>query len=92
VGLIARTLEEAGIPTTTVSAARDITAAVKPPRAVFVNFPLGHTTGAPLDAPLQTAIVRAALDRLVEAKEPGVILDLPCVWPADPAWESKGWP
>ncbi len=89
-GLIARVLEEAGIPTTTVSSARDITASVKPPRAVFVNFPLGHTTGVPFDVQVQMGIVRVALDTLTEATEPGAIVDLPYQWPDDPAWDSKG--
>lgn len=85
-------LEEAGIPTTTVTSARDITASVKPPRAVFVNFPLGHTAGIPFDKGMQTGIVKAALNALHEIKEPGAIIDLPCIWPADPAWDTKPWP
>ncbi len=91
-GLVARVLEESGIPTATVSSARDITGAVKPPRTVFVNFPLGHTTGPPFDTALQTTIVRAALERLTAATVPGEIADLPHAWPADPGWEAKGWP
>jgi len=53
VGLIARVVEESGIPTISVSSARDITELVKPPRSVFVNFPLGHETGRPPDEDYQ---------------------------------------
>ncbi len=91
-GLIARVIEEAGIPTSTVSSARDITAAVKPPRTVFVNFPLGHETGVPFDADIQMRIVRAALNALAGAAEPASIIDLPLRWPPDPDWDTRGWP
>jgi len=43
VGLIARALEEKGIPTVSLSSAYDLTTLVKPPRTFFVNYPLGHT-------------------------------------------------
>ena len=61
---------------------------MKPPRSVFVNFPLGHTTGVPFDVELQMGIVRAALTALVDVTEPGAIIDLPYQWPDDPTWDS----
>ena len=51
----------AGIPTIAMTSALDITRAVKPPRSVFINFPLGHQTGRPNDPALQRAIVLDAL-------------------------------
>ena len=79
-GLVARAVEAAGIPTIVITSARDITESVRPPRAVFVDYPLGHQTGLPLDAESQRAILRAALATLEEAREPGVIVDLPFRW------------
>ena len=40
-----------------MTSALDITQSVKPPRAVFVNFPLGHQTGPPDQPDLQRQIV-----------------------------------
>jgi len=90
VGLIARIVEEGGIPTISASSARDITESVKPPRSVFVNFPLGHTTGKPFDRELQMKIIKDAFDALKSIKEPGTIIDLPYQWEqGDDSWERE---
>jgi D-proline reductase (dithiol) PrdB len=89
VGLIARIVEEGGIPTISASSARDVTESVKPPRSVFVNFPLGHTTGKPFDRELQMKIIKDAFDALKSIKEPGTIIDLPYQWEqGDDSWEK----
>ncbi|MCZ7624775.1 MAG: hypothetical protein C3F12_02480 [Candidatus Methylomirabilota bacterium] len=91
-GLFARAIEEAGIPTVMLSAALDITSSVKPPRAVFVNFPLGHQAGKPFDREGQTRIILDALHLLETATTPGTLLQLPYKWddndPLD-AWEAE---
>jgi hypothetical protein len=87
VGLIARAIEETGIPTTSLSSAYDLTALVKPPRSFFVNYPLGHTAGKPFDREDQIAILKSALGRAGEITEPGTIVELPLVW-GDPAWTA----
>ena len=82
-GLVARVIEEAGIPTVLVSTGRDLTAQVRPPRSVFVNFPMGNPFGRPGDRAQQTRILSDAL-RLVEtAQEAGVLVDLPYDWGED---------
>jgi len=88
VGLIARQLEAAGIPTTSVSAARDITLAVRPPRAAFVDFPFGHTTGHVDHPHLSKAIVESALD-LLSVTEGEVVRDLGHRWPDGDAWKDS---
>lgn len=80
VGLAARVIEEMGIPTIYVGAARDIMLQVKPPRAVFLDFPLGHSTGKPFDPELQMSIIKDGFDALKTIKGPGTIIDLPYVW------------
>jgi len=80
VGLIARAVEEAGIPTVSLSSAYDLTLLVKPPRTFFVNYPLGHTSGKPFDRENQTAILKEALGKAGEIAEPGAIVALPYVW------------
>jgi hypothetical protein len=79
-----------------MTSALDITRSVKAPRAVFVNFPLGHQTGRPDDVAIQRLIVRDAMRAFETITTPGQILDLPYVWdPNDRSWESrdytKGW-
>ncbi len=89
-------VEEAGIPTLCMTSALDITQAVKAPRAVFVNFPLGHQTGRPNDATIQRQIVRDAMRACETISKPGEIVQLPYVWDSnDRGWETrdytKGW-
>lgn len=88
-GLLARAIEEAGIPTTSVTSAIDITRLVKPPRSVFLNFPLGHQTGQKFDPELQKSILKDALNALYTIEEPGTILDLPYRWADDDDWEGR---
>jgi len=90
VGLIARAVESAGIPTLSMTSALDVTRAVKPPRAVFVNFPLGHQTGKPHEPELQRRIVRAAFAALETMTAPGSIVALPYVWDEnDCGWQDQ---
>jgi hypothetical protein len=90
VGLIARELEAAGISTVVISMMRDILYRVKPPRGVFVNFPIGHSLGRPSDKTFQMHIIKDALSVLNEAKIPGKITDLPYRWSDDFSWQY--WP
>ena len=55
-------------------------AQVKAPRNVFVNFPLGHQCGKPNDPQLQDRILTDTLSYLVDATQPGAIMDLPYEW------------
>ncbi len=89
VGLIARAAESAGISTISMTSALDVTRAVKPPRSVFVNFPLGHQTGKPHQTELQRSIVRGAFRALESITTPGTIVSLPYVWDEeDDGWED----
>jgi D-proline reductase (dithiol) PrdB len=81
VGLIARALEAQGIATVCVVMNRDITENVKPPRALFVRFPYGAPLGPAGDAETQMAVVRAALDLLLSATQPGTIVTADIEWP-----------
>ena len=72
-GLIARALEESGISTVTMSLLKEITEKIRPPRALEVPYGFGFPLGRPNDARVQHAILKEALQMLVEAKEPGEI-------------------
>ena len=88
VSLVARHLEAHGIPTLCLGAARDILAAGRPPRACFVDYPLGHSAGRPFDEADQLALVRAALKVFATATTPGELVTLPHRWPDD-AWREE---
>ncbi len=64
VGLIQRQVEYAGITTVSISLLREITEKTRPPRALFVPFPLGYPLGEPNNADLQTRIIQAAFGLL----------------------------
>jgi len=64
-----------------ISTGRDLTEQVKPPRSVFVNFPMGNAFGKPFDTEMQNNILHAALNLAETATEPGVLVDLDYVWP-----------
>jgi hypothetical protein len=72
-----------------MTSARDITRAVNPPRAAFLDYPLGHTAGKPHDPDLQRRILAEALSSFGTMTTPGSIKDLPFVWSDDEEWKAK---
>jgi len=80
VGLIARQVEAAGISTLCMGSALDILKAGKPPRAAFLDYPLGHTTGKPNQPELQREILIQALEGFTSLTVPGSIKMLPFRW------------
>ncbi len=66
-----------------VSTGRDLSAQVKPPRTVFVNFPMGNPFGRPFDAAMQRAILLDALHALETVASGGTLIDLPYEWHED---------
>ena len=88
-GLIARNAEAAGIPTLCMGSALDILQSVYPPRAAFLDYLLGHTTGKPLEPELQRAILLEALEAFSSFTEPGQIKHLPFRWAEDDSWKDS---
>lgn len=90
-GLIARAIEGAGIPTVSISITKDLTEAVGVPRALFVKWPLGHPLGEPHQPAQQRTLIFDALSLLKTAQEPGIIAEPGYRWRreqyAEPAWE-----
>jgi hypothetical protein len=89
VGLVARHVEAAGIPTLCMSSALDITRSVNPPRAAFLDFPLGHTTGKPNQPELQRKILADALSSFEAITVPGSVRMLPYRWSDDEGWKDR---
>ena len=88
-GLVAREIEARGIPTLSMSSALSITQAVNPPRAVYLDYPLGHTSGKPLDEDNQLAVMRATLEAFAQLDTPGQAQHLPFEWAADHSWKDR---
>jgi hypothetical protein len=71
-----------------MASAVDIIKAVNPPRAAFLDFPLGHTTGKPHEPELQRAIMLEALDAFRTMTEPGSVKTLPFRWSDADEWKK----
>ena len=88
-GLIAREIEAQGIPTLCLTSALSITQAVNPARALFLDFPLGHTAGKPNQPELQDSIIEAALRSFETMQTTGRIDHLPFHWAEDDSWKDS---
>lgn len=71
-----------------MTSALDITRAVNPPRAAFLDYPLGHTTGKPHEPAEQRDILRQALEGFTTLTVPGTVLMLPFQWSEAEAWKE----
>ncbi len=87
--LAARHLEGLGLPTLCLGSALDILEAGAPPRAVFVDYPLGHSAGKPFDRADQDRVVRAALRAFDTIREPGAVVRLESRWQGDEGWRAS---
>ncbi|WP_422001336.1 hypothetical protein [Reyranella sp.] len=87
--LVARHLEENGLPTVIVGSARDIVEHCGVPRFVFTDFPLGNPCGPPWRRDVQRTVVAAALDLLVSAEGPRTTVVAPVAWKGDPEWRGR---
>jgi hypothetical protein len=68
--LVQAAIEREGIATVSISLLREVTSVIKPPRALFVNFPMGHPLGAPNRPELQHRVIAAALALLQRSDAP----------------------
>ena len=68
--VLGHVFEGAGISTVSVALVRVHAEKVKPPRALFVPFPFGHTLGKPDDPVYQHSVIAAAFDLLSRPSGP----------------------
>ncbi|MFV0297260.1 MAG: hypothetical protein ACK5JT_14195 [Hyphomicrobiaceae bacterium] len=85
--LIARYLEENGLPTVIIGAARDIVEHCGVPRFVFVDFPLGSPCGEPGKVGQQREIFQTALDLLETATVPRTTIAPEYTWSKGYDWK-----
>ncbi len=86
--LIARYLEEQGIPTVVIGTARDIVEHCGVARLAFTDFPLGNPCGEPHDVAMQGKIINAALSLLETAQVPRTTVQAPFVWSRGERWKD----
>jgi len=89
VGLVARVIEAAGIPTVTLNMIWVYQNLVGMPRVAAIEHPFGRPYGDVDDADTQREVLRAALRVFEQAGEPGHVEHLPFVWHEDP--EATKW-
>ncbi|MBK9314250.1 MAG: hypothetical protein IPM55_08395 [Acidobacteria bacterium] len=68
--LVQAAIEREGIATISITLLREVAEIIRPPRALFVNRPLGYPLGAPNDAELQHRVIAAALPLLERTDVP----------------------
>ena len=83
-GLVARAVENAGIPSVTLNMIWPYQKLVGMPRVAAIEHPFGRPYGDAGDADTQRAVLRAALELAASASEPGHIEHLPFRWHEEP--------
>ncbi len=83
-------LEDEGVATVSISLVREHTAAIGPPRALWVPFPLGRPLGAPGDAAFQRRVLLAAFGLLSQPEGP-VLEDFAEEAPEVAAGDGEPW-
>ena len=79
-GLLAREIEACGVTTVALANVRELAAAVKAPRMLFLHWPFGHALGEPGNASQQFTVLRDAFSMAQLAPQPGLVVDLPYQW------------
>ena len=89
-GVLARAIEARGLPTTTIATLRRNVTAMKPPRALFLDFPLGCSAGRPGEPEQQREILRDALQLAAGEWPEWELRRLPQTWSPDGRrnWET----
>lgn len=81
-----RAVEARGLPTVSLSVAKDVSLRLRPPRVLFLPFMMGHHFGVPFHRELQRRIILAALAMIDPAspggpaRESGEVRCFPMTW------------
>ena len=85
--LVARHLENHGVPTVITGSAKDIVEHCGVPRFLFTDFPLGNSAGKPNDIKSQQNTLDLALTLLESARAPRTTIQSPQIWSDDQEWK-----
>jgi hypothetical protein len=80
VGLLAREIEDHGVPTVALALVRELAVLVKAPRMLYLHWPFGHALGEPHNREQQRTILHDMFSMALDAPRPGLIADLPYQW------------
>ena len=83
-GLVARVIEAAGIPTVTLNMIWPFQRLIGMPRVAAIEHPFGRPYGDVADVETQSAVLRSALDCFETSRQPGHVQHLPFRWHEDP--------
>lgn len=89
--MLARELEQAGIPTVLVTPMPDGAEHLLAPRIVGVEFPFGHPFGQPGDRNTQRRVLETVLTVLTGAGAPGTRVDVDLAWPEPRGAAYRSW-
>ena len=89
--VLARRIEDAGIPTVTVTMMPAQATTLLAPRVVGVEFPFGHPFGMPGDRSMQRLVLETALAVLSGGYQAGTRVDVDVVWPQPRAEAYRAW-
>ena len=84
--LVARHLEQSGLPTVIIGSALDIVEHCGVPRFVFTDFPLGNPCGQPWQRDMQRTVISMALELLEQTSAPRTTVEAPFTW-----WDTDNW-
>lgn len=90
-GLIARTIEAAGIPTVSIIGLKEIAEQVRPPRTIHLRWPFGHPLGESFNRAQQLSVIHYALQALYTIEVPGRILEPGWRWRRETYSEPQDW-
>lgn len=89
--MLARWIEEAGVPTVVVTMMPDVATGLGAPRTVGVEFPFGHPFGLPGEPGMQRRVLETALTVLAGATAPGTRVDIDIEWPQPLREAYRAW-
>ncbi len=89
VSLVARHLEENGIPTVVIATARDIVESAAVARLLFVDFPLGAPCGEPGNSAQQRQVLEMALRLLETASASQTTVEAGLRWSQGEGWKDR---
>lgn len=89
--VLARRIEQAGIPTVVVTMMPVTAVQLLAPRVVGVEFPFGHPFGMPRDREMQRRVLETALTVLAGAGGPGTRVDVDLEWPQPRGEAYRAW-
>lgn len=79
-GLLAREIEARGVTTVGLALVKEVAAAARAPRFLYLRWPFGHALGEPGNRAQQRTVLHDMLSMATRAQRPGLVVDLPYRW------------